>query len=257
MLRLHGAHVLVVGLGGVGSWAAEALARSGVGRLTLVDFDLVCVTNINRQLGALRGTVGQPKASVLAERLRLINPEAQVKAVPVFYEARTADMLLGGGRRPDFVLDAIDNLTAKCDLLARCRQLAIPVVCCTGASGRLDPTRVRTADLAHTRIDPLAASARKILRQKHGFPRTGDFGIPAVYCEEPLQPSRTLAYDGDDGFHCVCPGGDNDHHSCDDRNVIWGTAGFVTGAMGFAAAGLVVRALSAEPAAPDAGPLHP
>lgn len=244
VLRLHRAHVLVIGLGGVGSWAAEALARSGVGRLTLVDFDLVCVTNINRQLPALRTTVGQPKASVLAERLRSIQPELQVKPVPLFYEARTADLLLTGARRPDFVLDAIDNLTAKCDLLARCRDLALPVVCCTGASGRLDPTRVRTADLAHTRIDPLAASVRKILRQKHGFPRKGDFGIPAVYAEEELRPSLPLAYDGDEGFSCVCPGGDNEHHSCEERHVIWGTAGFVTGAMGLAAAGLVVRRLA-------------
>lgn len=242
--RLHDAHVMVIGLGGVGSWAAEALCRSGVGRLTLVDFDLVCVTNINRQLPAMRGTVGKPKATVLAERLRLVNPEAEIKAVPIFYEARTADMLLADKRQVDWVIDAIDNVTAKCHLLVQCRQRDLPVVCCTGASGRMDPTRIRTADLAETRIDPLAARVRKTLRQQHGLPRRGSFGIPAVYSDEPLRPSVALAYDGDDGFHCVCPGGDNDHHSCDDRNVIWGTAGFVTGAMGFAAASVVVRELS-------------
>jgi len=249
MARLQGAHVMVIGLGGVGSWAAEGLARSGIGRLILVDFDLVCVTNTNRQLPALHGTVGQPKATVLAERLRRVNPEAEIKAVPVFYEARTADMLLGragSGRGPDLVLDAIDNITAKCHLLAACRDRALPVVCCTGASGRMDPTRIRTADLADTRIDPLAAQVRKLLRQQHGFPRKGAFGIPSVYSEEPLRPSQPLAYDGEEGFACVCPGGDNDHHSCEDRHVIWGTAGFVTGAAGLAAASLAVRVLLGE-----------
>ncbi|MCB9778843.1 MAG: tRNA threonylcarbamoyladenosine dehydratase [Alphaproteobacteria bacterium] len=248
--RLQDAHVVVIGLGGVGSWAAEALARSGVGRLTLVDFDLVCVTNINRQLPALRGTVGQPKAKVLAERLRLINPESQIKAVPVFYEARTSDMLLGGRNRPDFVVDAIDNVTAKCHLLAECRRLALPVVCCTGASGRLDPTRVAVADLADTTIDPLASAVRKILRKQHGFPAKGPWGIPAVYSTEHLRPSQPLIYDGDDGFSCVCPNGENDHHGCESRSVIWGTAGFVTGAFGFAAASVVVQHISgADPAA--------
>ncbi|NOY26857.1 MAG: tRNA threonylcarbamoyladenosine dehydratase [Oligoflexia bacterium] len=245
--RLHDAHVMVIGLGGVGSWTAEALARSGVGRLTLVDFDLVCVTNINRQLPALRGTVGKPKASVLAQRLRLINPDAKITAVPLFYEARTADLLLSQKRDLDFVVDAIDNVTAKCHLLHQCTQRQLGVVCCTGASGRLDPTRLRTADLAQTRVDPLAASVRKVLRQRYGFPRKGPFGIPAVYSEEALRPSQTLAYDGDEGFACVCPNGDNDHHGCEERHVIWGTAGFVTGAAGFAAAGVVVRALSQAP----------
>ena len=110
MSRLFNSRVTVVGLGGVGSFAAEALARSGIGHLTLVDFDLVCVTNANRQLQAVRGNVGKPKANVLAERLRLINPSATIKAVPLFYEARLADKLLPPDT--DFVVDAIDNVTA-------------------------------------------------------------------------------------------------------------------------------------------------
>lgn len=242
--RLHAAHVMVIGLGGVGSWCAEALARSGVGRLTLVDHDLVCVTNTNRQLPCVRGAVGKPKASVLAERLRSINPDAQVQAVPMFFEARTADLLLAEKRELTWVVDAIDNVTAKCHLLAGCRQRGLPVVCCTGAAGRMDPTRVRTGDLSETRADPLAAVVRRLLRQKHGFPRTGAFDVPAVWSEEPLRPSLPLAYDGDEGFSCVCPGGENDHHNCEDRHVIWGTASFVTGAVGLAAASLVVRAIS-------------
>lgn len=241
MARLAGAHVVVVGLGGVGSHAAEALCRSGVGRLTLIDFDLVCVTNTNRQVQALRGSIGKPKASVLAERLRLINPKAEIKAVPLFYEARLADRMLSGDL--DFVVDAIDNVTAKTHLLAECRRRGIPVVCSTGASGRLDPTAIATADLADTKIDPLAHSVRKILRQKHDFPRTGPFGIPAVFSTERLSSPHELAYDKDGEFECVCPNGENDHHTCDDRNVIWGTAGFVTAAFGMACASVVVRTL--------------
>lgn len=240
--RLQDAHVMVIGLGGVGSWTAEALARSAIGRVTLVDFDLVCVTNVNRQLPATRGTIGKPKASILAARLRDIQPEVQVKAVPVFYEARTADMLLSDRQQLHYVVDAIDNITAKAHLLAECRRRGIPVVSCTGASGRLDPTAVRVTDLSATRIDPLAKAVRKVLRDKHGFD-DGPWGIPAVYSEERLRPTQVLPYDKDGNFDCVCPNGDNTHHTCDDRNVIWGTAGFVTGAVGLAAAGVVVRDL--------------
>ena len=242
MARLRGAHVVVIGLGGVGGVAAESLVRSGVGRVTLVDFDLVCVTNTNRQVQAMRGTIGKPKASVLAERLRLINPQASIKAVPLFYEARIADKLLSGDI--DFVVDAIDNVTAKCHLLAECHKRGLPVVCSTGASGRIDPTCVQVADLAHTRIDPLAGVVRKILRQQYDFPRKGDFGIQAVFSHEPVRTPFELTYDGGEGFRCVCPNGDNHHHTCDDRNVIWGTAGFVTGTFGLTCASVVVRQLS-------------
>lgn len=246
MARLQQSHVLVVGLGGVGSFAAEALARSGVGRLTLVDFDLVCVTNTNRQLQAMRGTVGQPKASVLAERLRQIAPDARIRPVPLFYDARISAALLSGGELgpPDYVVDAIDNVTAKCHLIAACRERGLPLVVCTGAAGRWDPTAVRVADLAETRIDPLAASVRRILREKHGFPATGPFGVQAVFSVERPSPPAPLVYDGDEGFSCVCPNGDNDVHTCDDRNVVWGTAAFVTGTVGLTAASLAVRALA-------------
>jgi tRNA A37 threonylcarbamoyladenosine dehydratase len=246
MERLFGSHVMVIGLGGVGSFAAEALVRSGIGRLTLVDFDLVCVTNANRQLQAMRGTVGKPKATVLAERLRLINPQAQVKSVPLFYEARIADQLLK--KDVDYVVDAIDNITAKCHLLASCRDRDLPVVCSTGASGRIDPTRIEVTDLSQTRVDPLAASVRKILRQQYEFPRNEPWNIPSVFSSEPLSEPLDLSYDRGEGFHCICPNGENDHHTCEDRSRIWGTAGFVTGAFGLAAASVVVRALSTDEA---------
>ena len=245
MKKLFDSRVVVIGLGGVGSFAAEALARSGIGHLTLVDFDLVCVTNANRQLQAMRGTVGKPKATVLAERLRLINPAATIKAVPLFYDARLSDKLLPPDT--DFVVDAIDNVTAKCHLLATCRARNIPIVCSTGASGRWDPTRIEVADLASTKVDPLAQSVRKILRQQHDFPRKGPFGIPAVFSTEALTEPVTLRYDGGHGFRCVCPGGENDVHTCEDRNVIWGTAGFVTGAFGLTCASVVIRQLVGSP----------
>jgi tRNA threonylcarbamoyladenosine dehydratase len=245
MERLANSHVMVVGIGGVGSFAAESLVRSGVGKVSLVDFDLVCVTNVNRQIQALKGSVGKPKASVLAERLRLVNPQAQVKAIPLFYEARTSDMLLGGRTPPDFVVDAIDNLTAKCHLLDSCTRRGIPVVCSTGASGRWDPTEVQLADLSKTKVDPLAMNVRKILRKQYGFPRSGVWGIPAVYSTEPLQKPAVLDYDSNGEFQCVCPNGENDQHSCEERSQIWGNAGFVTGAFGLACASVVVRRLCA------------
>src|SRR5437764_15245906 len=148
MGRLLGAHVMVIGLGGVGSFAVEALARSGIGRLTLVDFDRVCVTNTNRQLQAVQGAIARPKATLLAERVKLINPQARAEAVPLFYSHKTSDELLA--RAPDFVVDAIDNVTAKCPLLAACKQRRLAVVSSTGASGRMDPTQLRVVDLAET-----------------------------------------------------------------------------------------------------------
>ncbi|HEX2574005.1 MAG TPA: tRNA threonylcarbamoyladenosine dehydratase [Polyangia bacterium] len=242
MSRLFGSHVLVVGLGGVGSFAVEALARSGIGRLTLVDFDRVCVTNTNRQLQALSTNVARGKAQLLCERARLINPQCEARPVPLFYSARTADEILG--ERPDYVVDAIDNVTAKCHLIATCRARGLPVVSSTGASGRLDPTRIRVADLAETRVDPLADAVRRALRQKYDFPARGPFGIAAVYSEEPPAQPHDLHYDGGEGFRCVCPGGTNDFHSCEERRVIYGTAAFVTGTFGLTCASVVVRALT-------------
>jgi tRNA A37 threonylcarbamoyladenosine dehydratase len=242
MERLLGAHVMVVGLGGVGSFAVEALARSGIGRLTLVDFDRVCITNSNRQLQAMQGTIAKPKATVLAERVKLINPQADPRPVAAFYSANTSAQILDA--KPDFVVDAIDNVTAKCHLLASCRARGLRVVSSTGASGRMDPTALRVVDLAETKTDPLADAVRRALRQKYDFPQKGPFGIPAVFSTEPPAEPHELHYDGGEGFRCVCPGGKNDFHSCEERRIIYGTAGFVTGAFGLTCASVVVRALA-------------
>jgi tRNA A37 threonylcarbamoyladenosine dehydratase len=245
MKKLFASHVMVVGLGGVGSWAAEALARSGVGEISLVDFDEICITNTNRQLHALSGLVGQNKADVLAERLRKINPQARVHSVVKFYSRVTSDELLAP--RPDFVIDAIDNITAKCHLIARCREAGIPLVVSTGSAGRMDPTQIRIADLAETEIDPLAKAVRRILRQQYAFPEKGLFGVPAVFSFEPASMPYELDYDGGKGFRCVCPQGENNLNTCDAKNIILGNAAFATGAFGLACASHVVRTLVGQP----------
>ncbi len=243
MERLLSSKVMVIGLGGVGSFAAEALIRSGVGQIFLVDFDLVCITNSNRQLQAMKGTIGKPKADILAERLQLINPQARVESVKFFYNERTSEQLLD--RNPDFVVDAIDNITAKCHLLGACRDRGLPVVCSTGASGRMDPTAIRINDLSRTTVDPLARDTRRILRQQYEFPRSKNksFGIPAVYSTEKPREPMELTYDKGEGFRGVCSGGTNEFHSCDQRAVIYGTAGFVTGTFGMTCASVAVQHL--------------
>lgn len=239
MGRLFATHVAVIGLGGVGSWAAESLARSGVGRVTLVDFDDICITNANRQLHALQGLVGQKKASVLGERLRKINPQAQIRDLAMFYNEENNPEIFSV--RPDFVIDAIDNLTAKAHLLNYCRSNKIPVITSAGAAARMDPLAVKVADLAETANDPLAHQMRKILRTRYQFPREGAFGIPCVYSEEQPMIPEELTYDKGEGFKCVCPQGQNDLHSCDKRRVIYGTASFVTGSFGLVMASWVVK----------------
>lgn len=247
MARLERSHVMVMGVGGVGSFAAESLIRSGVGTVTLVDFDLVCATNANRQLHTLQGTFGEPKVEVMAERLRKINPKAKVLTRQVFYNAQTSDALLfGEGPKVDLVIDAIDNMTAKCHLIATCRDHQIPIVVNMGAAGRLDPTQVKVVDLNRTENDPFARMVRKVLRIKHGFVGRALTGIPAVYSAEPKIDPQELIYDGGDGFRCVCPQGQNDFHSCEHRNQIEGSAGFVTGAFGLAAASAAVRMLMGQ-----------
>ncbi len=239
MKKLFNTHVMIIGLGGVGSWAAESIVRSGVGRVTIIDHDEICITNANRQLHALQGFVGHKKAQVMAERLRKINPQAQVEALTLFYNKETSEQILS--LKPDYILDAIDNLTAKTFLLNECRTQNIKVITSGGASAKMDPTRIEIVDLAQTYVDPLSHSVRKILRQEYNFPREKYFGIPCVFSdEEPLEPVA-LHYDKGEGFKCVCPQGEIDPHGCLHRSVIYGTASFVTGAFGLAMASWVVR----------------
>jgi len=242
--RLMAARVLVFGVGGVGSFAAEALSRSAVGKLVLIDFDDVCVTNTNRQLHTLKGNVGKRKVDVMAERLRLIHPTGQVEAVPMFYNAENSETLLSG--EIDYVVDAIDNMTAKVHLIATCLKRGIPIVSSMGAAARMDPTQIQIADLAQTRKDPLARNVRKLLRQHQGIEVDGSkpLGVTAVFStEDPIDPSD-VGYDKGQGFRCVCPSGDNGLHSCERRSRIEGSASFVVGAFGLTCASVVVRNLT-------------
>jgi len=226
--RLLRASVCVVGLGGVGSWAAEALARSAVGHITLVDLDDVCLSNVNRQLHALDGAIGRPKVVVMAERLRAIHPACQVRAVAEFFTATTAEEILQ--TRFDFVVDAIDQVANKCLLIARCRQKEIPIVCAGGAGGRRDPAAVQVDDLARTGHDALLQQVRKKLREEHGFPRDPKtpFGVSCVFSTEQAIPPA-------EGF-----GG---RVTCDNG---YGTASFVTGTFGLVAASCVVSKIAAR-----------
>ena len=241
--NLLNSHVTIFGLGGVGSYAAEALARSAVGRMTLVDFDDVCLTNVNRQLQAFPATVGQSKAQLLAERVRAIHPEAWVDPVQAFYDATTSDALLTP--RPDFVIDAIDNVTSKVLLLETCLKQGIPVISITGSGARMDPTQIRVDDLSRTKVDPLARVIRKELARR-GFSAEGEVGLPVVFSEEEVRAPEVPEWDVDKGFQCICPHRADSPHACEKRRVIYGTATFMTAAFAMAAVSVVVRGLTAK-----------
>jgi tRNA threonylcarbamoyladenosine dehydratase len=247
MARLQGAHVVVVGVGGVGAYAVECLVRSGIGRLTMIDFDDICVTNTNRQIHTLRETVGETKVAVMAERVMRINPRLQLVPVEAFYSAENADELIPAHDPPDFVVDAIDNITAKCALLDRCRRLGIATVTCMGAAARLDSTAVRVADLRDTYNDPFARDVRSMLRRKHGWSLDEPTGLLAVFSiERPTQPTA-LHWDRPDGSYvCVCPPKPDRGHTCDDRRQIEGTFAHVVGAFGMACASVVLNSLAGD-----------
>lgn len=245
LARFRASHAMVIGIGGVGSWVVEALARTGVGRLTLVDLDEVCVSNVNRQLPAMDGSLGRAKAEVMAERVRGIAPGARVDVRLEFFTPDSAARLLGlepvsASDRPDVVVDAIDSVANKTLLIALCRKNGLPLVVCGGAGGRRDPTRVRVVDLSRVTHDRLASEVRKRLRREHGFPRDDrKFRVDCVCSDEPpVFPSR-------DGGVCATRAaaepGESMRLNCD-----WGfgSATFVTGAFGFAAAARAVSLLA-------------
>ncbi|HEY9132384.1 MAG TPA: tRNA threonylcarbamoyladenosine dehydratase [Dyella sp.] len=243
--RLYGAgslekfadsHVAVIGIGGVGSWAAEALARTGVGRLTLIDADEVCVSNTNRQLHALDGEYGKPKVGVIAQRAHAINPTIRLEAIERFLTPATLDELLDRGY--DAVLDACDAFRVKLEAIAWCRRRKLPMVTVGSAGGRTDPTQIRVRDLSRTEHDAMFSLIRKKLRQDFGFPRNPDryFGVSAVYSLQNVQ------YPQPDGSVCGTrpPGGDALNLACGGG---LGAATHVTGAFAFAAVGKVLEKL--------------
>lgn len=181
------AHVCVIGIGGVGSWAAEALARSGIGAITLIDLDDICVSNTNRQIHALSSTIGQDKVTVMAARIRDINPECHVECIEDFVSTDNLFALLNRGF--SYVIDCIDSIKSKTALIAFCKRNKIPLVTIGGAGGQLDPTLITIGDLAMTTNDPLLAKVRNNLRRDYHYSRNVKrrFGIDAVYSTEQLK----------------------------------------------------------------------
>ncbi len=224
--RLRAAHVCVIGIGGVGSWAAEALARSGIERLTLIDLDHVAESNINRQVHALDATLGQAKVLAMRERIAQINPACEVVCIEDFVTPENAATLLPPC---DAVIDAIDQVRAKAALIAHCKRAGIALVTTGGAGGRTDPAQLRVEDLSRTVQDPLASKVRAKLRKEYGFPREPKkkFGVDCVYSAEAIQRPQAAACDVDAaGLHGLSCAG-------------YGSSVCVTAAFGFAAAARV------------------
>ena len=230
---LRAAHVAVIGIGGVGSFTVEALARAGIGKLTLVDYDDICLTNVNRQLHALSSSVGKAKVEVMAERVRQINPSATVIAHKGFMTAELATQVIT--REVSYVVDAVDTVTAKLAIIIHCKENAIPVVSCLGAGNKLDPTRFVVTDIAKTSICPLARIVRKEL-SKRGYKH----GVKVVFSQEvPLIPRASA---DDCARDCICP---NRDANCKRRRQIPGSISFMPSVAGLIAAGVVVNDLLA------------
>lgn len=245
------ASVAVIGIGGVGSWVAEALARSAVGSLTLIDLDNVAQSNTNRQIHALDGNYGKPKVEAMAERIRQINPLCDVRVVEDFIEPDNFAAVLGGGF--DYVVDAIDSVRTKTALIAWCVEQGQPLITVGGAGGQLDPTRIRIDDLALTIQDPLLSKVRAQLRKQHGFPRgpKAKFKVSAVYSDEPLiYPEASVLVGTDEQADDVAtlplpaPAGPVGLNCAG-----FGSSVCVTASFGFAAAAHVLRALGQGAAA--------
>jgi len=242
--RFRAAHVCVVGVGGVGSWIVEALARSAVGRLTLIDLDNVAESNINRQIQALSTTIGMPKIEALKQRIALINPYCEVELVEDFIDPDNIPQMIGTNRF-DYVVDAIDSVKAKAALIAYCSEHAIPLVVIGGAGGQIDPTRIEVRDLARTEQEPLLKKVRKVLRSRYGFAKgeKNKYHIDAVFSMEPLrypEAGDACAIDPNSITGLNCAG--------------FGSSMVVTATFGMVAAGHMLRKMAEEANAAVARP---
>ena len=232
---LADSHVMICGIGGVGSYAAEALGRAGIGHITLVDFDDISTTNVNRQIHALSSTVGQQKVDAMAARLRDINPAAEIIPAKEFFSAENAERLLTP--RPDYVLDAIDNFTAKASLISICRQQGIPVISSMGAANKLDPTKIEVSDISSSKNCRMARSMRKILKSK-GITT----GVQVVYSTElhrELNPATPELCDSDN----LCPVLPEETLKGEYRRAILGSISYIPSIFGLTMAGVVVNEL--------------
>ncbi|MDP1610169.1 MAG: tRNA threonylcarbamoyladenosine dehydratase [Sulfuritalea sp.] len=232
LARAAAAHVVVVGIGGVGSWAAEALARSGIGQLTLIDLDHVAESNINRQVHALESSFGAAKVLVMKQRIAAINPACAVVTVEEFIDEANVAALIPSC---DAVIDAIDQVRAKAALIAHCRRAGIHIVTTGGAGGRVDPTQVEVTDLSRTTQDALASKVRARLRKEFGFTRDPKkkFGVDCVFSAEQIRRPAAAACDVGDEFDAAaglaCAG--------------YGSSVAVTASFGLAAAARVLAGI--------------
>ena len=233
--RIGSLRVCVIGMGGVGSWAVEALARSGVAGLTLIDYDEICLTNINRQVHALDSSVGHKKIAAMAQRVQQINPHCRCTLVDDFISDRNLFDYLPPERPFDYVIDAIDSIRFKAALIYHCRRNKIPVITTGAAGGLTDPTRILVKDLSRTFNDPLAARVRAKLRDDYGYTRNARryFGVECVFS------SQHQVYPRADGsVSCAKPGIHGVHLDC---SMGYGSASFVTATMGFVAVARVIE----------------
>lgn len=237
--RLAQAHVMVIGIGGVGSWAAEALARSGIGKISLVDLDDICVSNVNRQLHALTSTVGSMKTEVIGQRILDINPECQVSIHETFLTASNMDELLS--TPVSYVLDCIDSVKTKAALIAFCKRRKIKIITTGAAGGQIDPSQITIADLNKTHNDPLARKVRSFLRREYGFSRNSsrNYSVPCVFSTEQLKYPQT------DGSVCQAKQFDGESTRLDCSSG-FGSVTMVTASFGFAAAARIVERLSRD-----------
>ncbi len=237
LAQFTSAHICVIGLGGVGSWAVEGLVRSAIGEITLIDLDHVAESNINRQLQATDANLGKAKAVALAERIAEINPYCKVNIIEDFIDSKNQSHLLEQGY--DWVIDCIDNFRTKAALIHHCRRYKIKLLTVGGAGGMVDPGRVQIADLSQSRQDPLLSKVRKLLRKDYHFPGNPDrrFGVPCVFSDEHLR------YPADDGEVTTQKpkGSATTGLNCATG---FGSAVCVTAPFGFVAAGYVLRRLA-------------
>ena len=236
MERLAGARVAVFGIGGVGGYTAEALARSGVGTLDLIDDDRVCLTNINRQIFATRSTVGKHKVEVARARLLDINPNMTVNIHQTFFMPDTADQF--DFAQYDYVVDAIDTVTGKIELVMRCQAAGTPIISCMGAGNKLDPTAFEVADIYKTSVCPLARAMRRELKKR------GVKHLKVVYSKEPaMTPYEDMAISCK--TNCICPPGTV--RKCTVRRQVPGSNAFVPPVAGLILAGEVIKDLAINP----------
>jgi tRNA threonylcarbamoyladenosine dehydratase len=261
LAKLQAAHVVVIGIGGVGSWAAEALARNAVGSITLIDLDNIAESNVNRQIHALDDNFGKAKVTAMAERIRAINPSCKVREIEDFISAENVVNLLAFHRdvMADCIVDCIDDAKAKIALAAFCKQTKIPLIMSGSAGGRLDPTQIKVADLAFVQGDKLLAKVRNQLRRDYSFPKASNtkksakFNVTCIYSDEPvLAPNEVCDTEintimTDDALQpntCAASGDVKNPHAITGLNCAgYGSSVCVTAPFGFVAAQLAINSI--------------